>query len=212
MMRMLFKSLASVSLILCLATIVFWVRSYPARDVAGVRCASRGYHTAYALGTDRGLLAVSIFEMPDAERAAVERALGQALETQRFFYVRGEPSRGPERSRWWNGLGFAVETSRLLTGLRTSSTIVFIPMWLPLLITLAAPTAQLTGHLRRVRRRIKGRCPACGYDLRASPNRCPECGATPLRRLLLHLRRPLMRAVEWSRVGFIPPFRREALG
>jgi hypothetical protein len=51
------------------------------------------------------------------------------------------------------------------------------PHWLPAILFALAPTYWLLGPRRRERRRRRlGLCLNCGYDLRASPERCPECG------------------------------------
>ena len=57
-------------------------------------------------------------------------------------------------------------------------TVVSVPFWFVAALTAAAPTAWLLRHLTRRHRRVKGLCPACGYDWRATPGRCPECGST----------------------------------
>ena len=44
-----------------------------------------------------------------------------------------------------------------------------------------APVLMLMAFTRRRREKMKGCCVVCGYDLRATPQRCPECG-TPATR------------------------------
>jgi len=56
-------------------------------------------------------------------------------------------------------------------------TVVCVPAWAPLFVTAALPALWLHRRRRRTRRRARNLCPACGYDLRATPDRCPECGA-----------------------------------
>jgi len=52
-----------------------------------------------------------------------------------------------------------------------------VPLWFPAALTAILPGCLLY-RLRRARRRAaKGLCQRCGYDLRSSPERCPECGS-----------------------------------
>jgi hypothetical protein len=59
---------------------------------------------------------------------------------------------------------------------------VIVPHWSLVALTGVLPAAWCGRRMWRrsaVRRHTKaGCCPRCGYDLRATPGRCPECGGT----------------------------------
>jgi hypothetical protein len=63
-------------------------------------------------------------------------------------------------------LGFGFE--------HNGGTAVMFPLWLPTLLFLLPLFLAWRDHRKRL-----GRCTKCGYDLRASTERCPECG-TPI--------------------------------
>jgi hypothetical protein len=60
------------------------------------------------------------------------------------------------------------------------------PAWSAAAVFVILPAARLAAWAlarrqaaRRSRAAAHGRCFDCGYDLRATPGRCPECGAVP---------------------------------
>lgn len=52
-----------------------------------------------------------------------------------------------------------------------------IPLWFPTTVTGFIVIGSAVRPLSAVRRSNRRCCTVCGYDLRASPDRCPECGA-----------------------------------
>jgi hypothetical protein len=60
-----------------------------------------------------------------------------------------------------------------------------LPYWVPAVLAGVLPLLWTIDALRRLharRRMLVGHCGKCGYDLRATPERCPECGTVPVPR------------------------------
>jgi hypothetical protein len=215
MLRRLFTVLSALSLLLCAAAVVLWVRSYTAPPTPyGGKLPAGGHRllncrgqvvwlhhrrnvtppwvwvmtTVYVGGSEDERVAVVqvLIRDPATPWDPANRVAGTIL--SRPFIVL-PIARGV---RLWSA-GFEVQTARLdlpkgdYSGPPEQWTweqsapvawAVGVPHWAVtlLLLVLPARAGWKAKALRRGRRLARGECAACGYDLRATPGRCPECG------------------------------------
>ena len=168
--RFFFNFLSAASLVLCVATVVLWVRSYWAADVIAY-CWTEGNGGELRHGgveSSRGRVWVGVVGFP---RAAAPARLRPGWIRQANF---PHGALGPVGS--WRRLGFGVGAVVGDDGVWMRS--VSLPLWF-IAAALITPTAwRLLARPGAVRRErlARGLCLSCGYDLRASGDRCPECG------------------------------------
>ena len=194
MTRRLLNLLTALSLLLCVVACVLCVRSYWRSENVGIeRIAAGGDATevsALYLHSGAGSVEVGRWRarfFKPADRAVVE---AQAQGGWRWFHRDwsfGAYSGGMRTPTLAERLGFGYRSERANVADEDTNRIVqsrengaaTVPYWLPALATAALPLAGAARRLGRLplrRRRGPGRCRACGYDLRATPDRCPECG------------------------------------
>ena len=83
------------------------------------------------------------------------------------------PEAGVAVERSWEGLGVVVERDG---GVSVSGRVVVVPYWMMFLVGGVVVLGVVWASVVRRRRRRRGWCEGCGYDLRGSGERCPECG------------------------------------
>lgn len=170
MKRRWFNIVTVCTLLLCLAFVVLWVRSYWVTDIIEhtTPYTERSGYWGIAVQSDRGSVFTGDF--------STHRPIG--LGEQGFTYGRYNAvyrTRDSTSTVTQMGFGYRYRYISHDDYLRAF----VMPHWIFVLLTAILPTRWLSLYRRNRLRKLKGLCPKCGYDLRASKERCPECG-TPV--------------------------------
>lgn len=161
-----FNLLSAIFLLLCVAVVILWQRSYRGCDVL---IGQQGPADHITVTSEFGGI---VFEVEGPQAGQVQPGWS--------YFDKSLPRRFRKRD---DVAGFAAWRGTVKHYRRLSASPLWgvgIPYWFVFLTTLIVPAAWAARLRRRrlARSRIgQGLCPRCGYDLRASQGRCPECGA-----------------------------------
>lgn len=163
-LKRLFTIAAALSLLLALAVGGVWVRSYWVYDHW---FGDAGHHTIVIIQADGCMMAIRRTFMGGPNLTWTYRTASRdripAADLRDYWADATGSGRDPNRvfgiHAWDRAQGFIIRD------------------WLALILALLMPVTWLVLRIRRPdARRRRGLCPTCGYDLRATPDRCPECG------------------------------------
>jgi len=152
---------------------------------------------------DRSAVAPDIERIESAGFTIANGRLGLMRRTQTYGDRLRTPRRAGEEVRWrwtipsdtywegpawWQRIGFVFNSQTRLLPPATSLTnppdrslSIAVPFWFLMILAALLAIPRLTRRVERDRRVAAGCCTRCGYDLRATPEKCPECGAIPSR-------------------------------
>ena len=165
-----------LSLLLCLATAGVWVRSYWVNF--RLQQASRiepWQIREVVIGQGRIVWLRSAYANEQPPWGSFELFVGDETVSPYTRPIEDDwPGLNSHRFARW---GFAAMDEEGETfGGRARFTAAMVPMWCAIVPFLILPTPWCWRTIVHCRRGRRGLCLACGYDLRATPERCPECG------------------------------------
>jgi predicted RNA-binding Zn-ribbon protein involved in translation (DUF1610 family) len=179
MFRQLGGLISIVSAVLCIVVIVEWVRSRHHVDLLVIRTPMS--HVVGAAADRGGLL----FAQSDLPYTGEEGPDGQDHSVMLASVAPDDPTFSQIRDTIldttaikFSFLGFKTAAGQTtLTGtLSPRFSAIVLPYWFVAILLAILPSGIGRAAWTRRQRRRKGLCIACGYDIRASSGRCPECG------------------------------------
>lgn len=171
MKHRLFTILSAVSLLLCITVGTLWVRSHWVADFISHRTVHRERPGFSEVGVESVWGSVHLTSLNSPATLPPSEPVGLIYGTEEFQRVGVLRDTG---ARKW---GFGYDDKANGSGMVYWT--VWLPHWLIVLSTAALPVAWALSQAKatKMRRRLKqGLCLNCGYDLRGTPERCPECG------------------------------------